>query len=68
MGDHHRHASVGVAQAIFDGLPSADRAKVEAEAASKGVSALEIVRQSLDILIADATPPARGRDGTGSAR
>ena len=68
MGEHHKHASVGVAQAIFDGLPSADRAKVEAEAASKGVSALEIVRQSLDILIADAKLSATGGGGAGSAR
>ncbi|MCJ2130784.1 hypothetical protein [Methylobacterium sp. E-045] len=67
MGEHHIHASVGVAQAIFDGMASADRAKVEAEAASKGVSALEIVRQSLDILIADAKP-ANGAGGAGSAR
>ncbi|KQO54207.1 hypothetical protein [Methylobacterium sp. Leaf85] len=68
MGEHHKHASVGVAQAIFDGMPSADRAKVEAEAASKGVSALEIVRQSLDILIADAEPATNGGGGAGSAR
>ncbi|WP_311276761.1 hypothetical protein [Methylobacterium sp. WCS2018Hpa-22] len=68
MGEHHKHASVGVAQAIFDGLPSADRAKVEAEAATKGVSALEIVRQSLDILIADAKPATAGGGGAGPAR
>lgn len=68
MTEHHKHASVGVAQAIFDGMPSADRARVEAEAASKGVSALEIVRQSLDILIADAKSPANGRGGAGPAR
>ncbi|MCC0807205.1 hypothetical protein FPV16_13345 [Methylobacterium sp. W2] len=68
MNEHHKHASVGVAQAIFDGMPSADRARVEAEAASKGVSALEIVRQSLDILIADAKPATNERGGAGSAR
>ncbi|CAA2101700.1 hypothetical protein MBUL_01310 [Methylobacterium bullatum] len=68
MGEHHKHASVGVAQAIFDGMPTVDRARVEAEAASKGVSALEIVRQSLDILIADAKPPATGGGGAGPAR
>lgn len=59
MSEHHKDASVGVAQALFDGMGSAERKEVQAEAEIKGVSAVEIVRRSLDILIAESRPPAR---------
>lgn len=62
MSEHHKDASVGVAQALFDGMAPAEQAEVQAEADSKGVSAVEIVRRSLDILIADSNPSSpKGR-------
>ncbi|GJE53571.1 MULTISPECIES: hypothetical protein [Methylobacterium] len=62
MGEHHKDASAGVAQALFDGMSPAEQAEVQAEADSKGVSAVEIVRLSLDILIAESNPSApKGR-------
>jgi len=62
MSDHHKDASIGVAQVLFDGMSAAERAEVQAEADSKGVSAVEIVRRSLDILIAESNPAApKGR-------
>ena len=59
MSEHHKDASVGVAQAILDGMPEAEQAKVRAEADSEGVGAVEIVRRSLDILIAESGPASR---------
>ncbi len=59
MSEHHRDASVAVAQALFDGMSSAERAEVQAEADTRGVSAVEIVRRSLDILIAGSRPTAQ---------
>lgn len=56
MSDHHEHASPAVAQVILDGLAPADRAKVDREAREKGVEPLEIVRLSLDVLIAKTAP------------
>jgi hypothetical protein len=56
MNKHHKHASAGVAQVIFDGMSSAEQAEVRAEADRKGVSAVEIVRLSLDVLIAESNP------------
>lgn len=62
MTKHHKDASVGVAQVLLDGMAPAERAQVQAEAEAKGVGAVEIVRRSLDILIADARPAGpRGR-------
>jgi hypothetical protein len=64
MSEHHKDASVGVAQALFDGMPPAEQAQVRAEAETKGVSALEIVRLSLDILIAESRPASGGGRST----
>lgn len=64
MTEHHKDASVGVAQAILDGMPAAEQATVQAEADREGVSAVEIVRRSLDILIAASGPGvAQGKTG-----
>ncbi|WP_430912998.1 hypothetical protein [Methylobacterium sp. sgz302541] len=61
MSDHHKHASAAVARTLFDGMPAAERAEVQAEADREGVGALEIVRRSLDILIAETgTSPTKG--------
>ncbi|MET0259409.1 MAG: hypothetical protein ABW179_12605 [Methylobacterium sp.] len=54
MSEHHKHASAGVAQVIFDGMSAAEQAEVRAEADGKGVSAVEIVRLSLDVLISES--------------
>ena len=59
MTEHHKDASIGVAQVLLDGMPPAERAQVQAEADAKGVSAVEIVRSSLDILIAESKPASR---------
>ncbi|MCJ2083298.1 hypothetical protein [Methylobacterium sp. J-090] len=66
MTKHHKDASAGVAQVLLDGMPPAERAQVQAEADAKGVGAVEIVRQSLDILIAESRPasPQGKRVGT----
>lgn len=56
MSEHHKDASVGVAQAILDGMPASEQATVQTEADREGVSAVEIVRRSLDILFAEARP------------
>lgn len=56
MAEHHKDASVGVAQAILAGMPAAEQATVQDEADKLGVSAVEIVRRSLDILIAESGP------------
>lgn len=62
MSEHHKDASAGVAQVIFDGMSPAEQATVQAEADGKSVSVVEIVRRSLDILIAESRPPSsRGR-------
>jgi len=69
MSQHHKHASVAVAQTLFDGMPPAEQAQVLAEAEAKGVSPIEIVRLSLDILIAESRPasaPVRGTGPTGA--
>jgi len=63
MSEHHKDASRAVAQVLLDGLAPAERAQVQAEAEAKGVDAVEIVRRSLDILIAEA--PSSARSGTG---
>lgn len=64
MTEHHKDASIGVAQAILDGMPAAEQATVQAEADREGVSSIEIVRRSLDILIAASGPGAsRGKIG-----
>jgi len=65
MGEHHKDASVAVAQAVFDGMPPAEQAQVRAEAEAKGVSAIEIVRLSLDILIAESRPASTGGRNAG---
>lgn len=59
MSAHHKDASAAVAQTIFDGMAPAAKAEVQAEAQSKGVSAIEIVRRALDILITES--PSVGR-------
>lgn len=62
MSEHHKDASIGVAQALFGGMSAAEQAEVQAEADSKGVSAIEIVRRSLDILITESDPASpKGR-------
>ena len=59
MSEHHKDASIGVAQVLLDGMAPQERAQVQAEAAAKGVEAVEIVRRSLDILISDSDAAAR---------
>ncbi|GJE16920.1 hypothetical protein [Methylobacterium marchantiae] len=63
MSNQHKAASAIVAQVLFDQMAANEQAVVRAEAVSKGVSAVEIVRRSLDILIAEAgSPAAKGRN------
>lgn len=57
MTEQRGRASLEIAQAVLDGLPPADRAAVEAEARDKDVEPVEIVRVSLDILIAQSELP-----------
>lgn len=69
MGGHHKDASVGVARVLLDGMPAVERARVEAEAEAEGVAAVEIVRRSLDILIAGSAPASKaGTPGRRAAR
>lgn len=56
MSEHHKDASVAVAQRLLDEMSPADLAQVQAEADSKGVSAVEIVRRSLVVLITETNP------------
>ncbi len=58
MTEHHKDASVAVAQRLLDEMSPADLAQVQAEADSKGVSAVEIVRRSLEVLITETNPTA----------
>lgn len=59
MSEHHKDASARVAQVLLDGMTLDEQAEVQVEADRAGVSAVEIVRRSLDILISDSKVLAR---------
>ncbi|MCJ2035650.1 hypothetical protein [Methylobacterium sp. J-068] len=66
MREHHKDASAQVAQALLAGMSPDEQAEVQAEADLAGVSAVEIVRRSLDILIADSEVLARRNTDAGT--